>query len=241
MRRVAALVLMVAAGLSAAAPPPVMLWAWERPGDLRAAPANVGVAFLASTVVLDPGTVRVVPRRQSLRTEPNMFRMAVVRIEAHGPVSVATQLRPTVDAIADTVRITRATAIQLDFDALASQRAFYAALIRQVRAALGPKYWLSITALVSWCGAESWLDGLPVDEVVPMAFEMGDAGAAVQTLLRSGGQFENSTCRASIGLSLNDFSLNQASHRARGYRRIYLFAYREWSGDLVRSVMGQLQ
>src|ERR1035438_9989662 len=70
-----------AVGLSAA-PPAVMFWAWERPGDLRAAPAGAGVAFLAATVVLDAGSVRVVPRRQSLRTDPGTYRMAVVRIEA---------------------------------------------------------------------------------------------------------------------------------------------------------------
>jgi hypothetical protein len=111
--RVGALALMAAVSSSAAGPPPVMLWAWERPGDLRAAPADVGVAFLAATVVLDHGSVLIIPRRQSLRTSPASYRMAVVRIEARGAVSIATQLRPTVDAVADALRLTGASAIQL--------------------------------------------------------------------------------------------------------------------------------
>jgi hypothetical protein len=80
-----------------------------------------------------------------------------------------------------------------------------------------------------------------VDEVVPMAFEMGDAAPAVHTILRSGGQLENAACRTSIGLALNDLSLNDLSLRSSRHRRIYLFPYQEWNGDLVRSVMRQLQ
>jgi len=47
--------------------PPVMLWAWEWPQDLsflsNRGGAEVGVAMLASTVRLETGGSRVLPRR----------------------------------------------------------------------------------------------------------------------------------------------------------------------------------
>ena len=50
-------------------------------------------------------------------------------------------------------------ALQIDFDARRSQRAFYRALLDQVRARTAPGGFLSITALVSWTGKRSWLRG----------------------------------------------------------------------------------
>jgi hypothetical protein len=224
--------------LHAAAPPPIMLWAWERPGELRALPTSVGVAFLAATIHLRNGCVQVVPRFQPLQLEPGAYRMAVTRIESSAstkPLS-ATQRKAVVEAIADVVRSTRPDALQIDFDARASERAFYAAVIRELRPKIGTNFFLSVTALVSWCGENSWLNGLPVDEVVPMTFEMGAASASTETLLRSGGDFENELCRGSIGVAAGDISL-----RPRHYRRTYVFAYQDWTGPLARSVLAQLK
>jgi hypothetical protein len=47
--------------------PSVLLWAWERPEDLRFAPQlGVGVAALDRTVTLRGAAIRVEPRRQPL-------------------------------------------------------------------------------------------------------------------------------------------------------------------------------
>jgi hypothetical protein len=224
--------------LSAAAPPSLMLWAWERPGDLRGISKTAGVAFLASSVYLRDGGARVVPRFQPLQLTPGTYRLAVVRIEAQGPIHplTANQRKAAVDAIVDTVRIIQPDGLQIDFDARASERPFYASLLRELRARVGARLFLSMTALVSWCGGKSWLDELPVDEVVPMSFEMGPAGAATETLLRSGGQFDDPACRGSIGISVRDLPL-----KLRNYHRIYVFAYEDWTGSLARSVLAQLQ
>jgi hypothetical protein len=224
--------------LHAAAPPSIMLWAWERPGELRPLPASIGVAFLAATIHLRDGSVQVAPRFQPLRLEPGAYRMAVTRIESSAspkPFS-AIQRKAVVEAIADVIRSTRPDALQIDFDARASERAFYAAVIRELRTKVGTSLFLSITALVSWCGANSWLTGLPVDEVVPMTFEMGAASASAETLLRSGGDFENELCRGSIGMAAGDISF-----RRHHYRRIYVFAYEDWTGPLARSVLAQVK
>ena len=62
--------------------PPVMLWAWEYPQDLRFAdPARVGVASLGATAALVGADVRVTMRRQPLRVAPGAARVNVLRIE----------------------------------------------------------------------------------------------------------------------------------------------------------------
>jgi hypothetical protein len=223
--------------IAMAAPPPLMLWAWERPTDLRGLPASAGIAYLVATLRLEGTEVRVVPRLQPLRADPGTYRMAVVRIEAAPSkfaLSAAQRSRTAV-AIVDALRVTRAESLQIDFDATASQRVFYAALIRDVRAKIGPKVFLSITALVSWCGAGSWLDRLPVDETVPMAFEMGPDAAAAETLFRSGGELGNARCRDSVGVSVDGPKIKLP----RTYRRTYLFHYADWDKDFVRSVLSR--
>jgi len=52
--------------------PGVVLWAWERPEDLRflAGDSDVAVAFLAETIDLRGGRIDLVPRAQPLRTHP---------------------------------------------------------------------------------------------------------------------------------------------------------------------------
>ncbi|MEO8663656.1 MAG: DUF3142 domain-containing protein [Bryobacteraceae bacterium] len=223
----------------ATAPPPLMLWVWERPSDLRSLPARAGVAFLASTVTLAAGKAFVTPRFQPLQVKPGTFRMAVVRIE--GPVVPVVlthaQRDRTAAAIVQTARLVNADALQVDFDARLSERAFYSAVLKDVRQALGPRQFLSITALVSWCGApQTWLNILPVNEVVPMAFEMGSGAAAAETLLRSGGHFPNPRCQAAIGVSTEGLALAKGA-----YTRRYIFPYGEWTETLLRSVLNTIQ
>src|SRR5882724_7090239 len=62
--------------------PRLMLWAWERPTDLRFInPNEAGVAFLARTVRLRAGEVTVRPRFQSLELPEGAAVVAVARVE----------------------------------------------------------------------------------------------------------------------------------------------------------------
>src|SRR6185295_3469944 len=62
--------------------PRVVLWAWERPEDLRFVdPKRVAVAFLAQTVVLKSDQVVFNPRHQPLEVAPETKLIAVTRIE----------------------------------------------------------------------------------------------------------------------------------------------------------------
>ena len=208
MRTIVAIALTLAANVARADPPPsLVLWAWERPEDLRAAPADVGVAYLRSTVDVRPGGVRVAPRRHPLRVRDGAFTLAVVRVEARprGLALGAAARARIVGALVEAARSPGARGVQVDFDAGASQRGFYREVLVDARRALGAGAWLSMTALASWCEGDAWLDAaaLPVDEVVPMVFAMGGGGEAVRGALRSRGAFRSRACRGSGGEGLS--------------------------------------
>src|SRR5437870_8841 len=63
--------------------PPIVLWAWERPEDLRSLDTKrFAVAFLAQTLMLKDDEVIFNPRHQPLQVSPNTKLMAVTRIES---------------------------------------------------------------------------------------------------------------------------------------------------------------
>lgn len=210
--------------------PPLILWAWERPEDLRflSPSQDVGVAFLAGTIEIQPrgsenddrGFV-FRARRQPLRVQPGVPLIAVVRIEspsdlgrerrsvALSPLSADGGARrdQIVQIITNAARERGVRAVQIDFDASKSERSFYASLLSDVRAALPASTPLSVTALASWCIGDSWLDGLPdgtIDEAVPMLFRMGPDAAAVASFVRNGNAFRPAVCRTSAGLATDE-------------------------------------
>ena len=232
---VAALALALAPARALADPPPALvLWAWERPEDLRFAPADVGVAYLRATVDVRPGAVRVAPRRQSLRVREGAYVMAVVRVEARPRgVAITPAARDRiVGAVVEAARAPGVRGVQVDFDAGASQREVYRDVLAGVRRALGADVWLSITALASWCESDAWLDAaaLPVDEVVPMVFTMGVGGAEVLRALRGRGAFRAVACRGSVG-----WAAGEPTVPLRGITRRYVFNARPWGAAALRA------
>ncbi len=213
--------------------PRTMLWAWERPEDLRFLdPREAGVAFLAGTVFLRGDAVGARPRLQPLRLAPGTALMAVVRVEPDAeqpPALTAAQSERVATAIVELTSRPGVLAVQVDYDAAASQREFYRELLRDVRARLARGVPLSITALASWCLGDNWIDGLPVDEAVPMLFQMGADGMAVRRHLAEGRDFSAPLCRSSLGLATNEL-MNQLP---RG-RRVYLFHGRPWTAESAR-------
>src|SRR4030095_8793182 len=98
----------------------------------------------------------------------------------------------------------RVSAIQIDFDALVSERDFYRALLQDLRAQLPNNVPLSMTALASFCIGDRWLDDLPVDEAVPMIFRMGADDRTVKNLLTSGEDFREPLCQKSYGIAVDE-------------------------------------
>lgn len=208
--------------------PPVVLWAWERPEDLRFLQGHeVGVAFLASTLrVRDTGVVEV-PRRQPLRVPEETELTAVVRIEADARVPLDERQQDQIlDLMLKPVRTPGVRRLQVDFDASLSQRPSYGALLRALRAKLPEGTSLSITALASWCVFDRWLDdaNLPVDEVVPMVFAMGSGGLALLARLDADGDFRSPACRHAIGFATWEQTPNVPVNR-----RTYWFHDGPWT------------
>ena len=72
-------------GGSRSVEPPVYLWAWETPTDLRDIDSSrAGVAFLAGSLVLRGDDVGVRPRMQPLRVAEGTRLIAAVRIDVDG-------------------------------------------------------------------------------------------------------------------------------------------------------------
>ena len=205
--------------------PRLMLWAWERPEDLRFVdPRAAGVAFLARSVSWREGRIESKPRYQPLAVQPGTAMMAVVRLDSFGgPL-------PPVEAIAAEVlkaaTLANVRALQIDFDARASEREWYGALLRTVRAGLAPATPLTITALASWCMGDPWIRALPVADAVPMLFRMG-AGEP-----RAVREFSSALCRASLGVATDE-----APYRAPHGRRLFVFHPRPWTPEAFRGAI----
>ncbi|HEX6494324.1 MAG TPA: DUF3142 domain-containing protein [Acidobacteriaceae bacterium] len=208
--------------------PQRVLWAWEEPEDLGALPPGIGVAYLAETDILTDH-ITVLPRRQPLSPAPDAPLVAVIRIETRSGFQDTPAMRLALAArLAYYPTSGDIRALQLDFDATQSQRAFYRGVLEALRPQLPPNLPLSITALVSWCGPHSWLHGLPIDEAVPMEFRMGGPRAlALNGATRPRYAITEPLCRTSLGLSTDEpwpaslATLNPST-------RVYIFAPRPW-------------
>ena len=222
-------------------PPKLVLWSWSAEEDLRFLQgAGIGVAYLALSLRFE-GRAQVIPspRLTPVWTAPDIWLMPVVRCNYNNwdkrlrPAFSDEQRHLAARMIGEIAALTHARAIQIDFDAPASAYPFYRQLLADVRSGLGPDVFLSVTALVSWCEtAQSWLTGLPVNEIVPMAFYMGQATPAITTMLERGGAFAFPGCRDSLGVELSE----AAAVRPRKNQRAYFFTqWQSWSPETVRA------
>jgi hypothetical protein len=212
--------------------PLTMLWAWETPEDLTALDrSKTGVAFLSRELLIGR-TVQIRPRRQPLRLATNTWLMAVVRIETGSDFSPnANTITETAHDIAAVAQQPNVRAIQVDFDVTASQRTFYAAVLTQLRPQLPPGMPLSITALVGWCGDDSWLHGLPIDEAVPMFFRMGGPATTRAIRPKDASVVHEPLCSGSAGIATDETW--PAIHNRE---RVYVFLPGSWTQQDIASI-----
>jgi hypothetical protein len=215
--------------------PRMILWAWERPEDLKSIDANrFAVAFLAQTLVLKGDEVIVDPRQQPLDVSPETKLIAVTRIQSQkqtGQRAALSELqeRKLVSLILRTRELRNVLALQIDFDATASEREFYRALLHDLRRKLPDNVPLSMTALASFCVGDRWLKDLTVDEAVPMIFRMGADDRAIKNLLASGEDFREPLCQRSYGIAIDE----PLEIKLKPERRVYVFNDHSWTtGDI---------
>jgi hypothetical protein len=184
-----------------------VLWAWDRPEDLRfLLPGEADVAYLASTIAIDPQGFHERRRASGLKLGGDTRLVATVRIEDRGA-----RLVDDPAAIAELAELIvrhrfhpRVSALQIDFDAVTSERRAYQGLLEAVRIRLPEKYPLTITGLASWCLRDDWTRSLPVDAVIPQLFRMGPESGEVRLLIGGGFVPANPLCARALGVSTDE-------------------------------------
>lgn len=211
--------------------PKKIIWAWERAEDLRFLDTKkFGAAFLAQTLILQKDDVVFRPRRQPLELPENIYVIAVTRIEtvkekSKRPTLSDEQRKKIVGLIKKTLELPNVKAVQTDFDVVVSERAFYRSLINDLKKELPENTPLTITSLASWCVGDSWFNDFPIDEAVPMAFEMGADAERIRDFLAKENDWNEPLCRGSYGISIDDPLLNV---RLKPERRVYYFKSKAW-------------
>jgi hypothetical protein len=214
-----------------------MLWAWERPEDLRFIKTeDVGVAFLAGTLHLGKAT-SFSPRMQPLRVSPKTKLIAVVRIETTGaPRLDQLQVQDSLKYLNDVSKLPGVVAAQIDFDATASERKFYRQLLEKLRQQLPSSMPISITALASWCIGDRWIADLPINEAVPMLFRMGTGQSEVKSWLGSAKEFPAAVCRDSLGISTDEPWKSLPTGR-----RVYAFSPKPWDQNSLDALSQEVR
>ncbi len=202
-----------------------MAWAWERPEDLRWLPADAGVAFVASSIMLEGDEALVRPRTARLLVDPATARVPVLHVDLSGrepPALNEVQMQAIVKELLRIAPGANRQVVQLDFEVRRSQRPFLARTVAAVRRALPPEVALSVTALASWCLDDAWLAEGMADEVVPMAFRMGQQQHELRQRLRWQG-FTQPYCRQAVGYATDEPRLRRLAPRS------YYFSPRSWT------------
>lgn len=214
--------------------PQLMLWAWDRDDDLRFLDTrDTGVAYLAATLTLRGEVVDLAPRHNPLALPAGVSRAAVVHVEndrAEEPQQSAAQMERFVAALAAVAAEVPHRVLQVDYEALASQRSFFIDAIAALRRRL-PDAAISVTALASWCLNESWTSQLAADEVVPMFFRMGYDGRRARAYFAHGGDFRSAACRSSIGVATDELPPGLPHGR-----RVYVFEPKRWDAATYQIV-----
>ncbi|MDR3612069.1 MAG: DUF3142 domain-containing protein [Candidatus Obscuribacterales bacterium] len=217
--------------------PSIMLWAWERPEDIRNFPDvdKVGVAFLAATINLSAIHTGVNRRKQPLLCSPHQYLMPVVRIETSRKNPPFFSVDLVDEVVAQILQIAANPnwhGVQIDFDATQGQRESYKTLLTRLRKSMPPEMPLSMTAIASWCAGDLWLADLPVDEVVPMYFDMGVSESMKWQYFQyisdntRNDWTANCKCHKALGLSTSEAIPLRATQYKN--KRVYFFSSRPW-------------
>jgi hypothetical protein len=204
----------------------ITFWAWEKPEDFSSLrPGQNSVAFLLKTFLLEDHHVWIKNRMQPIVLPPYIYRFPVYRIEVRNRAALDILQQKTIaDAIIHDLHVGKYDKVQIDFDASKSQRNFYRELLKDLRTKTGNNIFISITALASWCLDDSWIADLPVDEAVPMLFQMGIDDSLLRERLNERADFSLSLCRSSYGISLDELPPITTNSK-----NVYVFSSTPWS------------
>lgn len=205
--------------------PARMLWAWERPEDMRWLPADIGIAYVASSILLRGEEAVVRPRTSPLLLADGTAMVPVLHVDASWRTPPALNQQQSARIVQELLRVAKRgnrNVVQLDFEVRRSQRPFLARTMAEIRRQLDPRIALSVTALASWCLDDAWLPAGVADEVVPMAFRMGPGQNDLRARLHRQG-FTQKNCRDAAGYASDEPPMRSVAARA------YYFSPRPWT------------
>lgn len=223
--------------------PRITVWVWERREDLRAIdPRTTAVAYLDRTVALGARGLTVTSRHQGLLlpSSTGLVRIPVIRIETGEGAELNDLSAEEVASVIAEAALPKSPALQIDFDAKVSERAWYRSVLQRVRSKIPAGIPLSMTALASWCSYDNaWLHDLPVDEAVPMLFRMEpDRRQFAPNQWREIARefvLHEPKCLEAVGISTRE-----AWPPEMVGRRVYVFADRGWQRDGLEETVREL-
>lgn len=202
-------------------------WVW----DESAVPdwSMQHVAVVVQHILLREQAVLQRPRASSPYLEPNTRVTPVVHVQisSQRPPDDITQSRALIlKAMQYAARMSTSGWVQLDMEARPSQRIFFQALVREIRATLPAEMKLSVTALAWWCRSDQWINDLAADEIVPMFFRMGKDATAMRAMLEANPERLHPKCRAGVaGFSPQESFSADILNR---YAKTYWFDNQRW-------------
>lgn len=228
--------------------PNKVLWAWKRPEDLsQIDPKKYGVAYLACHIFLEGENVKWQSRNQPLKVPAHTVVVPTVRIDVvrkDRPALSQQQIEKILLLIQKAAGAPNAAQVQIDFDALESERGSYRSLLTQLRKTLPTTMPISITALASWCLFDNWIKDLPIDESVPMMFSLGRERDKVLRYFRTHHDFIEERAKRSLGLSLEDTGVNELmipiTQKRKIPVRVYVFTRTAWTAKKLQAVDSML-
>jgi len=228
--------------------PMKVLWAWKRAEDLTSMDSReFAVAYLAKHIFIDGENIKWQSRNQPLKLPANTQLIVTIRIDVirrDKPAYSAKQIEEIARQIKLASQVPHTVQIQIDFDALASERQFYIDLLKSVRKTLPDNMPISITALASWCLYDNWIRELNVDETVPMMFSLGGERDKIMRYFRQNHDFIEPRAKRSLGLSLEDTRVNELMipivQRRKIPCRVYVFTRTAWTEEKIQSARAML-
>lgn len=179
--------------------PQIILWSWQRQDNLSFLKEGSTVAPLISTLVIKDQNITENRRLNSLKLPKAANVIPVIRIE----ISKGTKLtddtidnifylfKRYIDALSPKI-------VQIDFDALKSQRGFYKKLLEKLTYNFSHIKW-TITSLASWCLYDPWIDDLPIDYAIPMFYNLGSQKEKILANLKLN-SYKSKKCKSIIGM-----------------------------------------
>lgn len=204
-------------------------WIWHS----SAAPADAKqIALLLDHLVISSSGIKLRHRMNRLVVAPGVQVTPVVHVQvdlAAMPELGQQHTEAISKAMLAAAKRSSTGWVQLDFEAMESQKSYYLELVNSLRKSLPASIRLSVTTMAAWCSEPGLLARIKADEIVPMLFKMGSNAAQYQDRLAYHPEQLAPQCRnQAIGFSVQEAPSPEVQQR---YQRRYWFNYKNWHVD----------